>query len=181
MGLRFKLNALAAVVLAVLFYSFFMTTKHDPVLSLIVPFGDDPYDAVGSFCLILSVLLALLSLARTQLAIPIGILAALAADAIALVRHASMWMGKAGASELGALLLGMTALCLASVYLIRRTAHGIELPRAPSDSRRTTIAVLAFVVGLAVFPEQIIHSVSLHFLAILLSFALIAACQATLS
>jgi hypothetical protein len=201
MGQRFRLNALAVFALSVIFYFFFMTAKHDPALSPIIPFGDDPYDAVGSFCLILSVLLAVLSLvrafrpyraprptavdqaflARTQIAIPLGILVVLATDAIALARHTSMWMGKTGAGELGVLLLGMAFLSLLAVYLVRRSAHGIELPMARAHSTKSVIAVLALVVVLALFPEQIIQSVSLHFLAILLSFVLIAASQATLS
>jgi len=201
MGLRPRFNALAVLALSAAFYFFFMTAKHDPELSPIVPFGDDPYDAVGSFCLILSLLLAVLSLvrafrpyraprptaldqaflARTQIAIPLGILVALAADAIAMARHTSIWMGKAGASKLEALLLGMAAMSVAAVYLVRRSARGIELPVASTKSTKTVVAVLAFIVVLAFFPERLIQSVPLHFLAILLSFVLIAASQAVLS
>jgi len=201
MGLRFRLNALAALALSVVFYFFFMIAKHDPTLSPIIPFGDDPYDAVGSFCLILSVVLAVLSLvrafrryraprptpldqaflARTLIAIPLGILVALVTDAIALARHTSMWMGKAGAGKLGLLLLGVAALSFAAIHLVRRSARGIQLPVAPTHSIKSAIAVLTLVVVLAFFPEQIIQSVWLHFLVILLSFALIAASQAALS
>jgi hypothetical protein len=201
MGLRPKLNAVAVLALSLVFYFFFMAAKHHPAMAPIIPFGDDPYDAVGSFCLILSILLAVLSLvrafrpyppprptpfdraflARTQIAIPFGILVVLATDTIAMARHTSMWLGKAGAVELEALLLGMAAMSLAAVYLVRRSARGIELPAAPMRSTKTAIAVLAFVVILAFFPEQLIQSVALHFLAILLSFVLIAASQAALS
>ncbi|MGD0627760.1 MAG: hypothetical protein ABR987_00320 [Terracidiphilus sp.] len=201
MGLRLKLNSLAALALSLVFYFFFMAAKHDPALAPIIPFGDDPYDAVGSFCLILSILLAVLSLvrafrpyraprptafdqaflARTQIAIPLGILVALATDAIAMARHTSIWMGKAGTAKLAALMLAMAAISLATVYLVRRSARGIELPAAPMHSTKTVIAVLAFILILALFPEQLIQSVTLHFLAILLSFVLIAASQAALS
>ena len=46
---RFKVNALLAFLLALLFYFFFMHTKHDAALSAVNAFAEDPYDAVGSF------------------------------------------------------------------------------------------------------------------------------------
>src|SRR5579863_5890503 len=64
MTARLKINAAVSLLFAALFYIFFMFTKHDPVLSPLIPFGDDPYDAIGSFCLILSFLLAFRSAFR---------------------------------------------------------------------------------------------------------------------
>src|SRR5438876_1175907 len=59
-----KRNALIIVGLVVLFQWSFMFLKHDPALRDVIPFGVDPYDAVGSFALIIGTLIALLSLVR---------------------------------------------------------------------------------------------------------------------
>jgi hypothetical protein len=50
--------------LAILFYLFFQITKHHPILSLVNPFVEDPYDAVGSFSFQFALFTALLSLVR---------------------------------------------------------------------------------------------------------------------
>ncbi len=64
MHLTHKVNAGVVLVLAALFYQAFMFPKHDAVLSMIIPFGDDPYDAVGSFAMIVGMMVAFLSLGR---------------------------------------------------------------------------------------------------------------------
>jgi len=46
---RLKRSAVVVAAFAGFFYWGFMTAKHDPSLRDIVPFGEDPYDAVGSF------------------------------------------------------------------------------------------------------------------------------------
>src|SRR5215470_15338252 len=46
---KFRINALILFALAILFYVFFMTSKHDGFLSVVNAFAEDPYDAVGSF------------------------------------------------------------------------------------------------------------------------------------
>jgi len=61
---RLKRSAVVVAAFAGFFYWGFMTAKHDPSLRDIVPFGEDPYDAVGSFAVIVAVLVAVLSLAR---------------------------------------------------------------------------------------------------------------------
>ena len=62
-----KRNAIALLGLAAFFGWAFGFAKHDPGLRNIIPFGEDPYDAVGSFGFITAGLLALVSLARTFL------------------------------------------------------------------------------------------------------------------
>jgi hypothetical protein len=64
MKIALRVNAVAVLALSGAYYWFFMFTKHSPPLAAIIPFGDDPYDAIGSFCVIVSALLALLSLVR---------------------------------------------------------------------------------------------------------------------
>ena len=57
--LRELLVSLAAFAMAMVFATFFMRAKHDPVWSTIIPFADDPVDAVGSFAMIAALLLSL--------------------------------------------------------------------------------------------------------------------------
>jgi hypothetical protein len=198
MNLRFKLDSLVVLALALVFYWFFMFTKHDPPVSAIIPFGDDPYDSVGSFCMIISLLLAALSLVRsfrtyrpkppaavqcvflvrTQIAIPIGILATLVADAIAMARHPAKWTGKPATGELLELMAALAALSISVLLLVRRSTRGIELPAIQNASKRALFTSFACAAVLALFPEAVIQSVFLHFLAIVLGFVLIAAPQA---
>ena len=201
MGAKFKVNALAVLALAAAFCYFFMFTKHDPSLAVIIPFGEDPYDSLGSFCLIISGLLAILSLfrafrhnrvgppsalrkaflARTQLAVPLGVLVTLGADGIAMARHTTEWAGRPSTTRLLALVAGMAALSIAVLMLVRRSARGVELPVTRNQARRAGIVVLVSTSVLTIFPEDIIRSVALHFLTIVLGFALIAAPQAALA
>jgi hypothetical protein len=174
MRLELKLSSLATLVFVAVFYWFFMFTKHDPSLSVIIPFGEDPYDAVGSFCLILAILLAVFSLirafrpyrpsgpaklditflARTQVAIPMGVLMTLVSDGIAMIRHMSAWTGRPGTEELLVLLSGMLVLSLALIYLLRIAARRMQLPLVAGRWRRawTVSACCAFI--LAVFPRK---------------------------
>ncbi len=61
----FKLNSIFAICLAVAFLLFFQFTKHNPMLAVIIPFGNDPYDAVGSIGVIIGGLLSVLAFIRT--------------------------------------------------------------------------------------------------------------------
>src|SRR5262249_31146582 len=107
-----KSTTLLSAALAVVFYLFFMFAKHDPRLSTVAPFLNDPYDAIGSFAAIASALLVILALtrtwrpyraqptaaqqvflSRTQLAIALAALITLASDVVAMARHPSLWMG----------------------------------------------------------------------------------------
>jgi len=201
MALKHKLTALAVLVLAVLFNQFFMFAKHDPSVAAIVPFADDPYDAIGSIALIVSALLAVLSLfrvfkrqrpeppsvlskvflARAQAAVPAGVLVALGADLIAMVRHQSLWAEMPAARELIASMAGMAAISIAVLFLVRASVRGIGFVAAHRESRRTAVVLLVCVAVLAFFPEDIIRNVFLHFLSIVAGFVLFLASQAALS
>src|SRR5579884_4087593 len=61
---RFKVSALLTFMLAVLFYLLFQISKHNPALSQVNAFAEDPYDAVGSFGVQFALFTALLSLVR---------------------------------------------------------------------------------------------------------------------
>ena len=207
-GLKPGLNALAVLAVAALFNQFFSYTKHAPALSAIIPFADDPYDAVGSIAMILSCLLAVLSLvrvfsahmagsssaliklfiARTQIAVPLSVLVALGSDGIAMARHPFAWMGKAAAGELLALWAGMAAISLAVLLFVRAPVRGISLPETQQAQRQTqvhwrraTLVLLVCAAMLAVFPEYVIQSTPLHFLAIIVGFVLLIAPQSALT
>ena len=196
---RYKINALATLALAMLFYWFFMFSKHDSALASVNPFAEDPYDAVGSFCMIVSVLLAILSLyrvfrryrpevpsdssrllvARTQLAVPAGILITLGCDIVAMIRHPHSWLGTSVATELILMLAGVTAASLALLFWVRMSLP--PKPSIPASSRKAFILTVASCLILANFPEKLIDTTALHFATIVFAFILIAAPQAALT
>lgn len=200
MALKSKLSALAVLGLTVLFSQFFMITKHQPRLSTIIPFGEDPYDAIGSIALILSFLLVVLSLfrifqahllasstpltkvllTRTQIAVPLSVLVALGSDGVAMLRHPSAWTGKPGTGELIALLAGMAAASLAVLFFVRSSVREISLPAGQRLSRRAVAIIVGCAVTLALFPEHIIQNALLHFFAIAVGFVLLVAPQSAL-
>jgi hypothetical protein len=142
-----KANTLLSAALAGVFYLFFMFAKHDPLLCAVIPFLNDPYDAVGSFAAISSILLVLNALVqsfrpyrtppteeqkvyliRTQMAIALAALITLVSDLVAMARHAVMWLRTSVAGEL-IVLLGLVAVgAIVVVYLIRRSMNMIDLP-----------------------------------------------------
>lgn len=200
MSFWIKLTSCSAFGLAAAFYWFFMFTKHDPALSQIASFLEDPYDAVGSFCMIISILLGVLSLvrafrrpqpdglpyariylARTQVAIATGVLVTLTADAVASARHFSQWFGKLGALEIIGLMTAMALLSILLILIVRKTLdpfRSLDQAALGRDSQWAVGISLLSVVVLAIFPEEAIRSAPMHFITILLAFILTAAPQA---
>src|ERR1700690_649665 len=136
-----KRNALIVFGLAILFWWSFMFAKHDPRLRSIIPFGDDPYDAVGSFGTIVGMLIAFLSLVRafrpyrkqpptkaqcvylvrSQEAVVLAVLLTLLADTVALARHPSLWARAVSGRELVLLLGGVAVIALGVQLLVRNS------------------------------------------------------------
>ncbi len=168
-----KLNSLLAVCLGIIFVLFFQFTKHDPVLAAILPFGNDPYDAVGSFGTIIAMLLSMLAvirvlrrkrtdqqnmlLARTQFTVAAAVLVTLVTDSVAMVRHIPMWMNRAGAAELVMLMGGMIALALCLALVIRFSVRDMPLAVTGSWKKAAAISIVAIAV-LALYPESLIQS-----------------------
>jgi hypothetical protein len=198
---RLEIHSLAVLALVIAFDWFFEFTKHDAELKRIIPFGEDPYDAAGSYCLIVSTLLAALCfvralwslamkpasgprkvfLARTQLAIALGILVTIVTDAVALTRHASQWIAKPAASELLALLAGVAALALVSLVLVLRPAVNIPLTQKAIVRKRAAITIALSIVAMFLFPDNRVSSLPIHLLAMLLGSLIVAANQAALA
>jgi len=136
-----KRNAVASLVLATLFYASFLFAKQDPALRGVIPFGEDPYDAIGSFGVVIAPLIALVSLVRAfrpypvgapstaqrvylvraQAAVVLAVYIALVADMVAMARHPDMWVGAASRNELLALLTALGLTAVAAQLLIRAT------------------------------------------------------------
>lgn len=190
---RDKFGTLAAIGVAVAFQWFFMFTKHDPGLRPIIPFGDDPYDALGSMATIVDILLVLLLLARTfrfyggrrpspariqylrrtQATIPLSILVTLAANSIAMARHPGMWVGTGSQNRLIVVFAGMAVLSGGCLWLIRSSAS-----RPPGGPQRNAlissiIVAVLFVLILAFYPEQWINRLLTHLLTVLIGDALL--------
>jgi len=123
---RLKHDSLLAFAIAVCFYCAFMFAKHDPALRDVIPFGVDPYDAVGSLGVIVAALAAVAalvrafrpdrhrataaqrgSLVRTNATIAFIVWITLAADAVAMARHPFAWTAAPSRSELIALLAAL--------------------------------------------------------------------------
>jgi hypothetical protein len=179
-----KATTLLSAALAAVFYLFFMFAKHDPRLSTVAPFLNDPYDAIGSFAAIASALFVILALARTwwpyrkqpteaqhvflgrtHLAIALAALITLVSDLVAMVRHPSLWLGTPYAGELVALLGGMALADVVVIYVVRRLARNSRLPmrrRWPAAVALTGAATFV----LAVYPEGLIQTMLGHLVTI---------------
>ena len=181
-----KINAAVVFVVAVIFYWFFMFCKHDAALSKIIPFGDDPYDAVGSFAIIIGILAALLSvfrafrphspngasienrvyLVRAQTCVVLAVFTTLVADAVAMVRHASMWESAPQRNELILLLAGMAIVAISAESLIRRSAKEIVPARSAAAWIRAGSVSLVAVLLLVLYPERLINGIATHLLTV---------------
>jgi uncharacterized membrane protein YidH (DUF202 family) len=83
-----------------------------------------------------------------------------------------MWLGKPAGVQLVALMAGMAALSISDLYLIHSTVRGVASTASTQRGwQRAALACLVSGVALALFPEQIIQNVALHFLTILTGFA----------
>lgn len=180
-----KVNAVVVLIIAALFYELFMFPKHDAALSKIIPFGDDPYDAVGSFAMIVATMLALLSLIRafrpyrlnssvesqiylirTQTCFVLAVIITLVSDGVALARHPFMWVTAPERNELLAMLGGMAMMVTSMVVLIRRSAKELVPPGTTPSWIRAAAVCLCGVIALAVYPDQLIEGIATHLLTV---------------
>jgi hypothetical protein len=179
-----KCNAVVVSGLGGLFYWSYMFAKHDQALRDVIPFGNDPYDAVGSFGVLVGILLALLSfvrafwpyrlrlptavqrvyLVRSQEAVVLVVLVTLASDVIAMARHPKWYTGPSRSLLIG--LLGSLALVAVGVHLLVREGRQ-KPPKFGSDGRlHAGVAVFVALSTLAVYPEHLINSTATHLLTV---------------
>lgn len=172
---RALVTSVAVLALAGLFFVFFQSAKQVPFLEGVNPFADDPYDAVGSFAIQAAGALALLSvvralgfltsgdraslLARTQLASVLCVAITLAADAIAMARHADVWWAKPGGTALAVMIVALACLTAAVGIVCAR-------PPARSWSALPVAVCVAAALGLFLYPEATRSSLAGAFAAI---------------
>ncbi len=168
-----KVSACLTMIVAVAFYLFFQVCKQQPALALVAPFTEDPYDAVGSFGIQLTMLMALLTLVRAfrryqpiqalesqkllfvrgAYTSCLSIAVTLVADIVAMLRHPSTWVGLPAGKMLVALLGGMALLTVLLGWLLH---HGVLTIRSSSPPKVWTRAIgisLVSILLLAFYPE----------------------------
>jgi len=174
----FKTISFVIFLLTIFFLAFFDNSKNIPLLAVVNPFAEDPYDAVGSFGIQLSFFAALLSLIRafrpyTTKEIPsdqlllilrgetvalLSIIVTLTADIVAMIRYLSMWMNSPG----GRILIG-----LVGGLILLTTVVGLQLDRIVvnmsfSSVNRLWIRAILFPVSmfiLAIYSADLLEGI----------------------
>ncbi|HEX5234533.1 MAG TPA: hypothetical protein VFW25_04295 [Silvibacterium sp.] len=154
-------------------------------MSRVIPFGEDPYDSIGSFACIAAALLSFLSLyrafrpyknggptteqilflIRSLEAVVLAAFIMVAADGIAMARHLGMWIDSAARYKLVCLLLGVIVAAALAQLALRPSVR--NLPPAPRAIRlRAAVASCAGAFILAVYPESWIKDTGPHLITI---------------
>lgn len=173
---KYKVDSLFIFILGALFYVFFMHAKHDPALSKVNPFADDPYDAVGSFGIQAAIFLAIVCsmrafrrgadarssednffILRAQMAAILSAGVTLAADALATLRYPHLWIGSAAGYRLAALLMGIAILTGAVGLWIMRGTQIAHRPSASGAWFRAVIVSIFAALILVFYPEHFRH------------------------
>jgi hypothetical protein len=174
-----KVDAIAVLGLAFVFYLFFQLGKQLPSLAAVNASADDPYDAIGSFAMLAAGFLGLLSafrvlrgrqvveraaadahfLFRAEMATVLVVSVALGGDAVALGRHPEVWIGRpAGLWYVAALVVVSVLAALIGLRVHR--AVGAEQGAVDAGSKvRAGVTVAACALVLAVYPEGFRQSI----------------------
>ncbi len=171
---RLKLGSLVVLALSLLFFVFFQYTKHAPGLGDANPFGEDPYDAVGSFGVLLAPFAGLLAVVRAFRPYPqespdpgqlrmllrsgavalLAVTVTLAADAVGLGRAVLTGGAFPAAGPLAGLLGGMGLLTLLAGWAFLGSKRGVGLPSASRPWVRALIVSMLAIVILALYPSD---------------------------
>ncbi|ACO32377.1 MULTISPECIES: hypothetical protein [Acidobacterium] len=183
-----KTNSLIVCGLVALLWWVFEFAKHARALAGVVPFGDDPYDAVGSYAVMAAGGLAVIALLRafrpyrdegrpsrrdemylirTQIAVCFVMLVNLASDGVALLRHPELWLHARSRALLLTLLLGSGCMALTVLWLVRCSQERRVSTLALLQSRGF-LALVAGMIFLGVYPEHWIHIMWVHLATVLL-------------
>ncbi len=171
---RQKFAAGTILGLSILFTLFFEICKHAPNLGAANPFGEDPFDAVGSFSIFLVFIGALLMVLRTlrpyseneipteqrELALRAGAVAVisvvvtLAADAIGLGRAVITNGIHPATNILAAIIGGMLLITLATGWTLMRAAQSLVQQRIQRPWWRGGVICGLAILILAFYPNQ---------------------------
>ena len=175
MSKSLKISAVLCIGLAIIFYYFFQTTKHVPSLAAVNAFGEDPYDAVGSFAVQFAAFTSLLTfirafrpyqvdttrerqqvlLVRTAYLSCLAVAVTLVADIIAMLRHPSLWMGTIAGYTLTAWLGGMTLLTVLVIVFLSYTTRRLHLFSTFVGWIRAILLSITGILVLAFYPEAL--------------------------
>lgn len=179
-------NSVLCVMLAAVFYWGFMFAKHSRALGDVIPFGVDPYDAVGSFAIFVALLVAVIAvvrafrrypapltavqrlhLVRAQMAVVLVVLITVGTDALAMARHPGMWMHSPALATLIALLAGLGLVALA----VERLVAGPDCEQRSVRPRWPTVgaAIAVAAAALGFYPERLIVGVWTHLLTVVVA------------
>src|ERR1700739_4895689 len=180
-----RLNAVVVCFLIALFYWVFMFAKHNAWLRYVIPFGDDPYDAVGSFACVVGALLAFVSLVRafypyrsgpdclqalyiirSQVAAVLAVVITVAADATAMVRYPRQWFPSIWGYAAMAI-VGVLAVSAFAVLLLLRLSLPQRTKADRGGLRRALLAALGRTPLLALFPKSMLRGMATHLFAIM--------------
>jgi len=171
-----KLHAVVVMILSMAFCAFFQVSKHEPAFRSLNPFGEDPYDSVGSFGVQFVLFLSALSLirafrpypgdvlkenqavlARGEMMVVLAVGITLVADLIAMVRHTTMWMGSIAGYVLGWMALGLFVVTVMEGWYLYGAAQTLGLKRGPHAWKSTAAVGTGAVVVVALYPESLRH------------------------
>jgi hypothetical protein len=168
-----------------------MFAKHSPYLRNVIPFGDDPYDSVGSFACVVGALLAAVSLVRafypyrggpetlqlvylfrSLVAVPLAMLITAAADLTAMARYPQQLFP----SFLGYALLGLIGFGTLVTLAVLQSILAARPPAMKATRRKVRKAWLALALGmllLALTPRSMLQGMASHLVAIILGAAVL--------
>ncbi len=158
-----------------LFIAFFQVSKHNPLLATINPFGNDPYDAVGSLATLVTLIAAGMSLfqafrlriaakpvdrekklvlARLQMTSILAVGVTVYCDSVGMVQHFSLWRGTSGGALLALYLAFLALMCALAALLVVHTGQIM-----PEQAWRTWLTIAGLValaaVALVGYPDNV--------------------------
>lgn len=179
---RSLVSSALVLALAAVFCVFFQFTKQYPAFSSVNASAADPYDAIGSFGIQAAAFLGALSvlrayrwgrdgvrssereasLVRTQVAAVLAVAVTLIGDAVAMLRHPSVWLGVSAGTAYAAALLAVAV--MAAFVGARVLAGSPRSDHLPAPALRAawicaSVGALVFVVVLAFYPETVTSSI----------------------
>lgn len=170
---RLQYVAFACLAGAVGFTVFFFAAKHQPWLARVAPFGDDPYDAVGSFSVQLAGVAAVLSalravrrysldrvpdvqallISRSVVVALLAVFVTVIADLVAMVRHPDIWAPSSAGRWL-AMFLGVLGLAtVGGVRIVLSAARAAKPSFHPPAWGRAAAITAAGALVLCLYPE----------------------------